>query len=76
MRKMGRAGTAREKRNCWMRGNGAHSLRGELKVGRRMESRQNNRRVRHMPITDDSVSPRGSHYKRVNAKAAFNHLIS
>lgn len=36
---MGRAGTAREKRNSWIRGNGGYSLRSELRVGRRMESR-------------------------------------
>ncbi|MDE7201975.1 MAG: hypothetical protein K2O91_08765 [Lachnospiraceae bacterium] len=26
-------GTARVKRNCWMRGNGSYSYRGELKRG-------------------------------------------
>jgi len=26
-------GAAREKRNCWMRGNGPYSFRGELKRG-------------------------------------------
>lgn len=42
-----RSGTAKEKRNCWYRGNGAYSMRGELRRGISMRKKQLNRKVRH-----------------------------
>lgn len=40
-------GTAKVKRNCWCRGNGACSFRGELKRGIAMNKKRLNRKVRH-----------------------------
>lgn len=42
-----RSGTARQKRNCWIRGNGAYSMRGELKRGISLNKKRLNRMVRH-----------------------------
>ena len=39
-------GNAHEKRNCWSRGNGAYSFRGELKHGIRLNKKRLNRKVR------------------------------
>ena len=41
-----RKGTAKEKRNCWLRGNGPYSCRGELKRGLSLNRRYLNRKVR------------------------------
>ena len=41
-----RSGTAREKRNCWLRGNGPNSYRGELKHGLSLNRRNLNKKVR------------------------------
>lgn len=41
-----RRGAAREKRNCWMRGNGVYSYRGELKRGLSLNKKWLNRKVR------------------------------
>lgn len=40
-------GTAKEKRNSWCRGNGAYSMRGELKRGISLNKKRLNRKVRH-----------------------------
>lgn len=42
-----RSGTARQKRNCWSRGNGVYSMRGELKRGLSRNKKRLNRMVRH-----------------------------
>lgn len=41
-----RSGTARQKRNCWSRGNGVYSMRGELKRGISLNKKRLNRMVR------------------------------
>ena len=38
-------GAAREKRNCWRRGNGSYSFRGELKRGIALNKKYLNRKV-------------------------------
>lgn len=43
---MSYAGTAKKKRNSWMRGNGADSMRGELRRGISMNKKILNRKVR------------------------------
>lgn len=42
-----RPGTAGVKRNCWIRGKGAYSYRGELKRGISLNRKRLNRKVRH-----------------------------
>lgn len=54
-------GTAREKRNCWMRGNGSYSFRGELKRGIALNKKYLNRKVRHGADT----IPKGNGYRRI-----------
>lgn len=39
-------GNAHEKRNCWSRGNGSYSFRGELKHGISLNKKYLNRKVR------------------------------
>ncbi len=39
-------GNAHEKRNCWSRGNGPYSFRGELKHGISLNKKYLNRKVR------------------------------
>lgn len=56
-----RSGTARQKRNCWSRGNGAYSMRGELKRGISLNKRRLNRMVRHR--ADECL--RSADYKKV-----------
>ncbi|WP_395013575.1 hypothetical protein [Robinsoniella peoriensis] len=46
-RQKGMPGTAKVKRNCWHRGNGAYSMRGELKRGIALNKKRLNRKVRH-----------------------------
>lgn len=58
---MSYAGTARKKRNSWMRGNGANSMRGELQRGISMRKKVLNRKVRWTPRLD----VRHSGYKKV-----------
>ena len=43
----GMSGNAREKRNCWIRGNGSYSMRGELRHGISVNKKYLNRKVRH-----------------------------
>ena len=43
----GMSGNAREKRNCWIRGNGSYSMRGELRHGISLNKKYLNRKVRH-----------------------------
>ena len=40
-------GNAHEKRNCWIRGNGPCSMRGELRRGISLKKKYLNRKVRH-----------------------------
>lgn len=54
-------GTAAVKRNCWIRGKGAYSFRGELRRGISMNKRILNRKVRH----SHNVSFRGGDYKKI-----------
>lgn len=58
---MSYAGTARKKRNSWMRGNGANSMRGELRRGISMRKKILNRKVRRASRLD----VRHSGYKKV-----------
>lgn len=58
---MSYAGTARYKRNSWMRGNGANSMRGELRRGISMRKKVLNRKVRRASRLD----VRHSGYKKV-----------
>jgi len=48
-------GNARQKRNCWSRGNGPDSMRGELRGGIRLNKKRLNRKVRHQKIPDDAA---------------------
>lgn len=41
------SGNAHEKRNCWQRGNGSYSMRGELRRGISLNKKYLNRKVRH-----------------------------
>lgn len=54
-------GTAREKMNSWMRGNGVNSMRGELRRGISMNKKILNRKVRRASRLDISRSG----YKKV-----------
>lgn len=56
-----RKGTVREKRNCWSRGNGAYSYRGELKRGLSLNKKLLNRKVRRKA---DAVL-KGSDYRKI-----------
>lgn len=40
-------GNAHQKRNCWIRGNGSYSFRGELRHGISLNKKYLNRKVRH-----------------------------
>lgn len=40
-------GNAHQKRNCWQRGNGSYSMRGELCRGISLNKKYLNRKVRH-----------------------------
>lgn len=42
-----KSGTAGEKRNCWSRGQGAYSYRGELKRGIKLNKKRLNRSIRY-----------------------------
>ena len=54
-------GNARDKRNCWSRGNGAHSFRGELKRSIRLNRKMLNRKVRR----SEEPLMRGGSYKKI-----------
>lgn len=54
-------GTARVKRNCWRRGNGSYSYRGELKRGVALNKKYLGRKVRHS--TD--IIPKGNGYRKI-----------
>lgn len=54
-------GNAQEKRNCWMRGNGSYSMRGELKHGIALNKKYLNRKVRH----SGKETLKRSDYKRI-----------
>ena len=40
-------GNAHQKRNCWQRGSGSYSMRGELRHGISLNKKYLNRKVRH-----------------------------
>ena len=42
-----RVTNGRSKRNCWQRGNGSYSMRGELRHGISLNKKYLNRKVRH-----------------------------
>lgn len=54
-------GTAKIKRNSWSKGNGAYSMRGELKHGISLNKKRLNRKVRHR--NKDTL--KGCRYKRI-----------
>ena len=54
-------GNAHTKRNCWARGNGSYSMRGELHRGICLNKKLLNRKVRH----ENRLSLSGCGYKRV-----------
>lgn len=56
-----RKGTAKEKRNCWSRGNGPYSYKGELKHGLSLNMRYLNGKVRR--YAGDAL--KGSQYRRI-----------
>ena len=56
-----RKGTAGEKRNCWGRGNGAYSYRGELKRSRSLNRKRLNRRVPHKA----DMALKGGGYRKI-----------
>lgn len=56
-----RSGTAREKRNCWSRGNGQYSYRGELKHGLSLNRRYLSRKVRR--YTGEAL--KGNAYRKI-----------
>ena len=55
-----RPGNANNKRNSWVRGRGANSMRGELKRGIALRKRELNRKVRHTKLALQHGS-----YKRI-----------
>ena len=54
-------GNAHEKRNCWQRGNGSYSYRGELKRGIALNKKYLNRKVRRSA----DIVPRGKGYRKI-----------
>ena len=64
-------GNAKEKRNCWGRGNGADSFRGELKRGIRQNRKLLNRMVRRSA----DVPMRGCGYKKVASTEAMVRFL-
>lgn len=55
------AGTAKIKRNCWPRGKGPDSYRGELKRGISLNKKYLNRKVRHSA----DMSLKGGSYRKL-----------
>ena len=64
-------GNAKEKRNCWSRGAGADSFRGELKRGIRQNRKLLNRMVRR----NADVPMRGCGYKKVASTEAMVRFL-
>ena len=58
---MSYAGTAKQKRNCWLRGNGSGTMRGELKRGISMNKKTLNRKVRR----DSKLDAQHCNYKKI-----------
>ena len=56
-------GTAREKRNCWRRGRGSYSFRGELRRGIALNKKYLCRKVRRS--TDVGFAPKGNGYRKI-----------
>lgn len=54
-------GTAHEKRNSWIRGNGPYSIRGELRAGISRKKKILNRKVRHQ----SKVLLQNADYKKI-----------
>lgn len=60
------SGNAHQKRNCWSRGNGPDSMRGELKGGIRLNKQYLNHKVRrHNVPSDGSIVLKHAEYKRI-----------
>lgn len=57
------SGAAREKRNCWMRGNGSYSYRGELRRGISLNKKYLGRKVRRS--TDVEFTHKGNGYRKI-----------
>ena len=64
-------GNAKEKRNCWSRGAGADSFRGELKRGIRLNRKLLNRMVRR----SGDIPMRGCGYKKVVSTEAMVRFL-
>lgn len=60
MLQMKQPGNAHDKRNSWVHGKGAYSMRGELKHGISLRKRELNRKVRHTKLALQHGS-----YKRI-----------
>lgn len=56
-----RTGTAGEKRNCWSRGNGAYSYRGELKTSLSLNKKLLNRKARR----NSDIIFKGNAYRKI-----------
>ena len=56
-------GTAREKRNCWRRGRGSYSFRGELRRGIALNKKYLGRKV--CRSTDVGFAPKGNGYRKI-----------
>lgn len=65
-----RTGTAKVKRNCWTRGNGPYSYRGELKQGLSLNRRYLNRKVRYS--AGDAL--KGNDYKKNMENSLYDRL--
>lgn len=59
----GMLGTAGVKRNCWFRGNGSYSYRGELKRGISLNRKYLNRKVRRS--ADVELPSKGNGYRKI-----------
>ena len=58
-----RTGTAGQKRNSWVRGNGPCSYRGELKRGISLNKKYLNRKVRHS--RNDGLVGKSGWYRKI-----------
>lgn len=56
------SGNSHTKRNCWSRGNGPNSMRGELRGGIRLNKKRLNRKVRR---NNKDIASGKSGYKRI-----------
>ena len=63
-------GNAHDKRNCWSRGNGANSFRGELKRSIRLNRKMLNHKVRR----SKEVPMHGGGYKKIGHTQAMAYF--